>query len=210
MKFYAVRVGRVPGIYLDWPSCQKQVNGFSGAQYKSFSNKEMAEQYIDGDDCKRTKSVESVEKGIGIETVTSNRTIVYTDGSSIDYVGGYGWLWLDGATPVTDKGKVPGSCTNQKAELYAIWKAVNGCPSDKIDLYTDSKYSIGCLTDWWKSWIRNGWKTSKGEPVVNRELIMATLSVLKVKDVKFYHVKGHSGNKWNELCDQLANEGRMM
>jgi ribonuclease H-related protein len=28
MKYYAVKVGRQPGIYLDWDSCKEQVNGF--------------------------------------------------------------------------------------------------------------------------------------------------------------------------------------
>lgn len=37
-KFYAVKKGRIPGIYTSWPTCQKQISGFSGALHKSFSN----------------------------------------------------------------------------------------------------------------------------------------------------------------------------
>ena len=108
------------------------------------------------------------------------------------------------------KGKVPGNATNQIAELFAIWKAVNLCPYKKIDLYTDSKYSIGCLTEWWVKWIKNGWKNSQGDPVANKEIILAILIILRNKDVRFFHVKGHDGNYYNELCDKLANEGRSM
>ena len=35
-KFYAVRNGRVPGVYMTWADCEKQVKGFGGAIYKSF------------------------------------------------------------------------------------------------------------------------------------------------------------------------------
>ncbi|WP_302789300.1 viroplasmin family protein [Anaerostipes caccae] len=35
-KFYVVRKGKNPGIYSTWDECKKQVDGFSGAEYKSF------------------------------------------------------------------------------------------------------------------------------------------------------------------------------
>lgn len=203
MKYYAVKVGRVPGIYTDWPSCQAQVTHFSGAQYKSFSSRKLAEDYCLGEENYTDRDV--------VKETSGDRTVIYTDGSCISKVGGFGWVRIvDLGDPVSGNGRIPGDSTNQIAELYAIWEAVQSSPNDKIDLYTDSKYSIGCLTLWWKTWQRNGWKTSKGEPVANKELIETILKVLKTKDVRFYHVKGHSGNKWNELCDQLANEGRSM
>jgi len=48
MKFYAVRVGRRPGIYSTWDACQKEVKGFPGAMYKSFTSEEDAQVFIDG------------------------------------------------------------------------------------------------------------------------------------------------------------------
>lgn len=41
-KYYAVKVGLVPGIYETWDECKKNVDGFPGAKYKSFSSKEEA------------------------------------------------------------------------------------------------------------------------------------------------------------------------
>ncbi len=46
-KYYAVRRGRIPGIYRTWDSCEKQVEGFSGCEYKSFKTEEGAQQYVD-------------------------------------------------------------------------------------------------------------------------------------------------------------------
>lgn len=42
-KFYVVWNGRKKGIYTSWNVCKKQIDGFEGAQYKSFANLEEAE-----------------------------------------------------------------------------------------------------------------------------------------------------------------------
>ena len=46
MKYYAVARGRKPGVYLTWKECKEQVDGFSGAKFKSFSSCEEALGYI--------------------------------------------------------------------------------------------------------------------------------------------------------------------
>ena len=46
MKFYAVKKGRVPGVYRTWDDAKKQVDGFSGAEYKSFENITDATDYL--------------------------------------------------------------------------------------------------------------------------------------------------------------------
>ncbi|RCI03574.1 Ribonuclease H1 [Rhizopus stolonifer] len=43
--FYAVKVGRKPGVYNSWPECQDQVTGIKGAKFKKFPTKEEAEQF---------------------------------------------------------------------------------------------------------------------------------------------------------------------
>jgi Predicted double-stranded RNA/RNA-DNA hybrid binding protein len=49
-KYYAVRRGKKPGIYLTWPECKAQVDGFAGARYKSFTDRAQAEAFLDGKD----------------------------------------------------------------------------------------------------------------------------------------------------------------
>lgn len=46
--FYAVRAGRVPGVYTSWDECEKQVKGFSLARFKGFASREEAEQFVLG------------------------------------------------------------------------------------------------------------------------------------------------------------------
>lgn len=46
VKFYAVRVGRKPGIYNSWDECEEQTKGFHGAEYKSFTDINEANNYM--------------------------------------------------------------------------------------------------------------------------------------------------------------------
>ena len=63
MKYYAVKVGRQPGIYLDWDSCKEQVNGFKGAKHKSFKTIKEANEYLFSNEY-----LESIETVDSIET----------------------------------------------------------------------------------------------------------------------------------------------
>src|SRR5262245_5052556 len=47
-KFYVVWRGREPGVYDNWPDCQRQILGHPGAEYKSFARREEAEQAYSG------------------------------------------------------------------------------------------------------------------------------------------------------------------
>ena len=45
-KYYAVRNGYHIGIFETWEECQKEVSGFSGAEFKGFANRRDAEEYL--------------------------------------------------------------------------------------------------------------------------------------------------------------------
>ena len=47
-KFYAVKKGKVPGIYTSWDACKSMVHGFPGAVYKGFATRAEAEQFLEG------------------------------------------------------------------------------------------------------------------------------------------------------------------
>jgi len=81
-------------------------------------------------------------------------------------------------------------------------------------IYSDSAYTINGITNWINGWRANGWVTASKTPVKNKELWQKLDRMLEATEeafnVKFEKVKGHSGNKWNEKCDQLANEAMDM
>lgn len=114
--------------------------------------------------------------------------------------------------------------TNQRAELYAIFSALKRIKMyvkehneiKEIHIYSDSRYSINCLSVWYIGWKKNNWKNTKGEDVANRKLIEANLSIIEKinnNDVKiiFNHVKSHTNNQDelsinNDIVDKLANK----
>ena len=110
--------------------------------------------------------------------------------------------------------------TNQRAELYAIYKAIKmiikNIKYDKISVYTDSMYSIRCITEWIDHWIENDWMTSNHQPVKNQDILKKiykmTKQLIKKEKIEFFHVKAHTGNIdyysiHNEITDVLATNG---
>ena len=105
--------------------------------------------------------------------------------------------------------------TNQRAELSAIHQSTlileeNGFHDEDIVIYTDSDYSINCLTKWITGWVARGWKTSAGGDVLHRDLIESTSKRLaKFKSYRFVHVRSHTGgeddlSKNNDIVDRMA------
>lgn len=75
-----------------------------------------------------------------------------------------------------------------------------------ITIHTDSMYAINSLTKWCYAWFKNNWMNSKGELVKNREILEAISQLIhhQFGEIQFKYVKGHSNNKYNNKCDELA------
>lgn len=84
-----------------------------------------------------------------------------------------------------------------------------------IVIRTDSRYTIGCVTDWCKRWEVNGWVTSRGESVENTDLIKLILEKIRQRQTRnlrtdFAWVKGHNKDPGNEAADKLAVQGSLL
>jgi len=98
--------------------------------------------------------------------------------------------------------------TNQRMELTACIKALEAIKSTKypIEIYTDSAYLYNCIQQkWYEKWEQNGWKNSKKLPIENKDLWEKLLNLIKKYNPTFIKVKGHSGDKFNDEADKLAN-----
>jgi ribonuclease HI len=62
------------------------------------------------------------------------------------------------------------------------------------------------MTEWILTWKRNSWKTSDKKPVKNRELWTELDLLVSDFSINWEWVKGHAGNKYNELCDSMTQE----
>ena len=132
-------------------------------------------------------------------------TAVYTDGACRGNPGGPGgWAW---AVP---KGPWASGCeaksTNQRMEVKAALEALRELPGP-LCVYSDSTYVVNCFRDrWHEGWRKKGWLNSQRKPVANRDLWepLIELYLPRSDDITFKWVRGHSGNTWNDLADQLA------
>ena len=124
-KFYAVKEGKKPGIYHTWDECKEQVNGYSGAVYKSFTNEEEAKAFLSEE-----KEVKTVEEAIS--GARDNLTLLaYVDGSynikTKEY--GYGCVLIEGQQVIQQllgKGNIPeySSMRNVSGEILGCMNAI--------------------------------------------------------------------------------------
>ena len=132
---------------------------------------------------------------------------VYTDGSCLGNPGPGGWAYLIDTLKGQGGAKIT---TNNVMEMTAVVHALEKCIELKytsVCVFTDSNYVRMGLLEWSKNWERNGWKTSKGELVKNKELWIRMLDLKKqFGSIEFKWVKAHNGNEKNEQVDTLARD----
>jgi ribonuclease HI len=93
-------------------------------------------------------------------------------------------------------------------EITAALEALLALADDPgpIVVVSDSTYVVNCFRDrWWEGWIRRGWLNSQRKPVANRDLWEPLIDLVRKRgDVTFRWVKGHSGDRLNDLVDEMA------
>jgi ribonuclease HI len=131
-------------------------------------------------------------------------TVVYTDGSCLGNPGRGGWAWAVDGGP-SDSGGEPHT-TNQRMEVTAVIRALQSLPGP-LHVISDSTYVVNAFRQkWWEGWKRRGWRTTQGKPVANLDLWQELLELALDPDrpVTFAWVKGHSGDRMNDVVDLLA------
>ena len=132
---------------------------------------------------------------------------VYTDGSCLGNPGRGGWAVVSDKFVVCDN---TSRTTNNIMEMTAVVKALERCIDHhelRARIYTDSNYVKNGITQWIHNWKKNGWKTSSGGDVKNKELWMKIDKLQEqMKEVEWEWVKAHNGNEKNEQVDTLARE----
>lgn len=245
-RFYAVAVGLQPGIYTDWSDVAPIIVGVKGPKYKRFSTRAEAVDYILqfgdkeaiealGDEGKlakaqakapreepsKTLNDDGDERGAAAEAEDDGVLRIYTDGSSLangqaGSRAGLGVWFGDGDRRNIAERLTGDPQTNQRAELQAIYRALEVAPVDQpVQIFTDSQYSINCVTKWAASWSLKGWRTAAGEEVKNQDIIRRVLGRMEERKrngaaTLYQWVKGHAMNRGNTAADALAVRGAKM
>ena len=158
--------------------------------------------------------------------MTIQKITVFTDGSSSGEIGkrkgGVGIFFGDNNKLHKSQALRTKDVTNQRAELLACLRAVRIVKKHyktnwELTIYSDSMYSINCITQWAKTWEKNGW-TKKGGKILHLDIIKPLYSLYKKHNITFKHVNSHqkkpkdkNSPQWfvwhgNDEADKLATK----
>ena len=136
---------------------------------------------------------------------------LYSDGGSRNapvFCGGYGSIMVCGRDALFCYGGHYRT-TNNYEELSAVLAGLRRLTVPcRVLIVSDSRYVCdGINKGWLSGWVMNGWKTSQGKPVQNRELWEELWGHLQRHVVHAQWIKGHAGNPNNQVCDHFATIG---
>ena len=136
--------------------------------------------------------------------------IAFTDGGCRGNpgVGAWAFLLVDMKTrKALERAGGNPDTTNNRMEMQAAIEALQAVKQDgaSVLVVSDSKYLIGCCTQWMAGWKAKGWKR-KGDPLKNVDLLQQLDTLIAPRKVTFRWVAGHSGHAGNEHVDRLGNE----
>ncbi|KAF9901018.1 hypothetical protein EC991_006608 [Linnemannia zychae] len=156
--------------------------------------------------------------GITVPTGSGDTLVIYTDGSArgngkVGSQAGLG-VFFGVNDPRNLSERLQGEQTNQRAEIMAVYRALQVCGSDTVpvEIRSDSQYTINIVTQWGENWMRNNWRRSDGGQVLHRDIIEPLLMFIKRRPgpIKWTHVRAHIGTFGNEMADKLANAGALL
>lgn len=212
-KYYAVKQGHHPGIYLTWADCQKQVSGFSGAVYKSFTTRSEAETWLKPSQAVHDQPDDAADV-IYVFTDGGSRNHGNKQGQHVKKTDKAAWalLIMKNGQKFTSTGGEYGA-TNNRMELMALRNALyilvkNGKQDEKIIATLDSHYVLDpIMQGWLQSWQRHNWRTSSGSAVANKQLWLQIMQLLpQFRHLRFQWTKGHADNDGNITVDHLLNQ----
>ncbi|MBX9704366.1 MAG: ribonuclease HI [Silvanigrellaceae bacterium] len=119
--------------------------------------------------------------------------------------GGWGCVLLFGTLQRRLSG-FEENTTNNRMEIMAVIKGLESMLKPfPVTIYTDSQYVKNAFTQGWlENWQKNNWRTSAGASVKNQDLWREMIFLSRKFALSWEWVRGHSGNKYNEVCDELA------
>lgn len=201
-KIYAVRKGHKTGLFNTWAECQKATAGYSGAEFRGFTEKEEALAFLN---MKTTKTVsgDKSKEAAGVVEVPENMVIAYVDGSFEKSIGRYAFgcvlLTPDGQEiRESGSGSDPAGVAirNVAGEMLGAMNAVkwaqeNGYPAVEI------RYDYEGV----EKWVTGVWRA---KTLLTSKYAAHMQEAGKKIQISFCKVAAHTGNHYNEEADQLA------
>ena len=211
-KFYAVRVGRTPGIYNSWDDCKAQTDGFSGAVYKSFKTAAEAAEFMGWGESAKQVSLEMESNTVQKSSNNSSKNIEDIDLENVAYVDGsfnvatgefsYGVVMFHNGEEITFNKSFSDP---ELASMRNVAGEIKGAEAAMEYAYKNGMKTLTIYHDYEgiSKWPLKQWAANKEGTKAYQEFYN---NIKEYVDIKFVKVKGHSGDKYNDLADKLAKE----
>lgn len=197
-KYYAVKNGYKTGIFTNWDECKNSINGYSGAEYKSFKNEKDAKDYLGMNEEVKESSINNSNNKDDIDV------IAYVDGSYCSEKQQYAY----GAV-IFHEGKEHHFCEkfsdiematmrNFAGEIEGATRAIKFCLDNNAKSLTIYYDYEGI-----EKWCTGAWRAKKYGTQKYKKYYDDAARLI---DIKFIKVEAHSGNKFNDLADELAKK----
>lgn len=132
---------------------------------------------------------------------------LYSDGGVQNNPGNGSWAFVC-VDPYHECSGAVADTTNNRMEIMGVLKAIEYAleyKAEEITVYSDSQYVVKGLTQWSLAWGRNNWMKKDGWEWVAVKNADLWKELVKHRDkVKLIWVRGHNGNEFNEVADQLV------
>lgn len=204
-KYYAVRIGRRPGIYQTWDEARPEVIGYPDATFKSFTTLAEAQAFVGltptASPTKETSAADLSNTADTAETTVS----AYVDGSfdKVTQRYSFGAVLIHQGQVIKKMTRVGANPKYQSSrqiagEVFGALHAVQWATQNnfkKIILHYDY---LGI-----EKWALGEWRTNKP---VSIDYAASFQKLATQIEVEFVKVKAHSGVKYNEMVDQMAKD----
>lgn len=210
-KFYAVKVGKIPGIYGTWDKTEEQTKGFPGAVYKSFSTEEEAIRFLSSEKIDESENVSDEPSEINkkiekqIKNLQDGEVIAFVDGSYSSDADGkekysFGVILK---TNESEDSLYKAFVDIAHMESKNIAGEIEGVKQAILWAIDSNKQRIKIFYDYEgiEKWAIKEWKSKSN---VSKEYIKFFDEKSKLIKIEFEHVKAHSGIVYNEKADELA------
>ena len=193
-KYYAVRKGLTPGIYTTWGECQQNINGYSGAEYKSFSTEEEAKAFLNNTSLNTNDTMQRI--------YSSSDAVAYVDSSFNEDTNEYSYgivIFYDGGEEhLSQKFKDPDMTTTGAiaGEIEGAKRTMKFCIDNGI-----KSVDIFYKYDGIEKWCTGEWNANKHGTKEYQKYYNSIKNSLKVTFVK---IKSALGNSFNDLANSLA------
>ena len=196
-KYYAVKVGKTPGIYETWAECQTNTSGFSGAVFKGFETLNEAQNFMNGE----TVKVDSYD---GQSTLPA--IYAFTDGSFNVQTGVYGFGGFLHYSDIEPDIELRGHDDNpEEAESRNVSGEVHGAVEAMRQAVRLNLPELTIFYDYEgvENWPLRNWKANKK---ISKFYVEEYDKIKDKLKVNFVHVKAHTGIPGNEEADRIAKE----